>query len=514
MIRTVRSRCGVAVLAGALAAVTLPAALAAPADQVRRESFELLNAGVAAVNRGDYKEAVEHLQRCADMALNSFRAHYYLGVALNGDRRYADAVVALKIALDLDPTHLQAHVALGDAYLRQGDTDEAEADYYRALKLRPEYPQALDGIARVYEARADDNQAEQFYRRAIDSNRGYADAYTHLGDLFLRLGRLDEAVELLVEAVSIRPDFAAGLNRLALAYSRLGLHNEAVSTIQEAIDLEPKAPEHWGTLGHIQLDLGLLAGAQESFDTALGLDPGHPWALLGTAEIARRQGDYDGALADLDEALTDDRLRSSMRRRLESIRAEVSAERDRIAEIASRIENGEGTPADYRAVAAIYGSRLMWEEAAQYQALSEPVDVEWERLAYYLFRAGSFREAHRIYAELAGSRPSADLEVNAGVALARLGDDIAAYDAYERALAISPDHILALLYQGNALLRLGREDEAVLAYKAYVDGGGKGETAERARRILEQLAPELFLDQEADEMPSIPALIEDEEPTS
>jgi len=406
----------------------------------------------------------------------------------------------------------EARKLLARTYAAQGDTDEAEADYYRALKLRPEYPQALDGIARVYEARADDNQAEQFYRRAIDSNRGYADAYTHLGDLFLRLGRLDEAVELLVEAVSIRPDFAAGLNRLALAYSRLGLHNEAVSTIQEAIDLEPKAPEHWGTLGHIQLDLGLLAGAQESFDTALGLDPGHPWALLGTAEIARRQGDYDGALADLDEALTDDRLRSSMRRRLESIRAEVSVERDRIAEIASRIENGEGTPADYRAVAAIYGSRLMWEEAAQYQALSEPVDVEWERLAYYLFRAGSFREAHRIYAELAGSRPSADLEVNSGVALARLGDDIAAYDAYERALAISPDHLLALLYQGNALLRLGRQDEALESYKTFLDRGGEGEAAERTRRILEQLDPETYGDEE--QKPAIPALVDDEEPVS
>jgi tetratricopeptide (TPR) repeat protein len=509
-----RSIVGRVALSAAVVVAVAPVAVAAPADQVRRESFELLNAGVAAVNRGDYKEAVEKLRRCAAMALNSFRAHYYLGLALNGDRRYSEAVEALKIALDLDPTHLQAHTALGDAFLRQGDTDEAEAEYYRALKLRPEYPQALDGIARVHEARADDVKAEQYYRRAIESNRGYADAYTHLGDLYLRLDRLDEAVRLLVEAVSIRPDFGAGLNRLALAYSRLGLHNEAVSTIQEAIELEPKASEHRGTLGHIQLDLGLLAGAQESFDTALELDPGHPWALVGTAEIARRQGDYDGALADLDEALADDRIRTSWRKRLESIRAEVSSERDRIAEVAGRIENGEGTPADYRAVAAIYASRLMWEEAAEYQAFSEPVGAELERLAYYLFRAGAYREAHRIYAEVAGREPSADLEVNAGVALARLGDDLAAYDAYERALRLTPDHLLARLYQGNALLRLGREEEAAAAYKAYLDGGGQGETAERARRILEQLAPETLGGDKAPEKPDIPALVEDEEPTS
>jgi tetratricopeptide (TPR) repeat protein len=502
------------VLAGALAASSLPVALAAPADQVRQESFSLLNEGVAALKRGDYKTAVEKLERCAAMALSSFRAHYYLGVALNGDRRYADAVDALKIALDLDPTHLQAHTELGDAYLLMGDTDEAEAEYYRALKLRPEYPQALDGIARVYEAKADDNQAEVFYRRAIESNRGYADAYTHLGDLYLRLGRLDEAVELLVEAVSIRPDFAAGLNRLALAYSRLGLYNEAVSTIQEAIELEPQAPEHRATLGHIQLDLGLLAGAQQSFATALELDPGLPWALVGTAEIARRQGDYDRALSDLDEALSDERIRTSWRKRIEAIRAEVSQERDRMAEVAARLENSDATPSDYRTAAAVYASRQLWEEAAQYQALSEPDGDEWERLAYYLFRAGAYREAHRIYAEMAKSRTSADLEVNAGVALARLGNDLGAFDAYERALQITPDHLLAQLYSGNALLRLGRESEAVAAYKAYLDAGGEGESAERARRILEQLAPDLLPGKKADEPPVIPALVQDEEPDS
>ena len=35
------------------------------ADKVRTESFELLNRGVAAYRRGDFKEAVEKLQRSA-----------------------------------------------------------------------------------------------------------------------------------------------------------------------------------------------------------------------------------------------------------------------------------------------------------------------------------------------------------------------------------------------------------------------------------------------------------------
>jgi len=507
MIRRVTGRLTIVL---ALGATTVSEPWAAPADKVRQDAFELLNEGVAAVNRGDYRTAVEKLERCASMALNSFRAHYYLGVALIGDRRHADAIAALRIALDLDPSHLQAHVAVGDAFLNLGDTDEALAEYYRALKLRPEFPQALDGIGRVYAAKADDVRAEEHFKRAIESNRGYAEAYTHLGDLYLRLGRLDEAVALLVEAVKVRPDFGDGLNRLALAYSRLGLHNEAVSTIKEAIDLEPKVPDHWATLGEIELDLGLLDRAAGSFESALAIDPPHPQARAGMAEIARRRGDYDRAAAEIGIALEDDRLRSTTRKWLEGRLAAVSSEKDRTAEIEARIASGAAGPGDYRALAAIHAERLLWESAAHYEALGEPTGPEEERLAYYLFRAGSYREAHGLYVTLADRAPSADLEVNAGVALARLGDDLGAHEAYGRALAIAPGHSLALLYQGNALLRLERKDEAVRAYRAFLDGGGRGEAAERIRRILQQIDPT----RAEPAAPDIPALVEDEEPAS
>ena len=126
--------------------------------------FELLNEGVGAVRRGEYKDAIELLQQVASTALNSFRGHYYLGLALIGDRRHVEAVEALLYAIDLDPTHLQARVELGNAFLHQGDTDEAVAQYYQSLKLRAEYPPALDGIARVHAARGENEPAIKFFR--------------------------------------------------------------------------------------------------------------------------------------------------------------------------------------------------------------------------------------------------------------------------------------------------------------------------------------------------------------
>ena len=74
--------------------------LAGRASEMRVEAFELLSEGVAAYNRGDYPGAVEKLRRATSIALNSFRAHYYLGLALNASRRYEEALETLGVALD------------------------------------------------------------------------------------------------------------------------------------------------------------------------------------------------------------------------------------------------------------------------------------------------------------------------------------------------------------------------------------------------------------------------------
>jgi tetratricopeptide (TPR) repeat protein len=477
-----------------LAAAILAGALAAPAwagksPEVRTESFRLLSEGVAAYQRGEFKEASEKLTASASMALNSFRAHYYLGLALIGDRRYAEAVDAIEVALDLDPNQVLAHVALGDAQLKRGDTPEAMAAYYRALKLRAEYSPALDGIARAHEAQGNDENALAFFRRAIASNKGFAEAYVHLGDFFLLRDRLEDAIRLLLEAITIRPDFAPGLNRLAIAYNRIGLRNEAVATIRKAIALEPKSADHRATLGVIELALGLSAGAERSFKEALALEPGHTAAREGMAEIERCRGAYDAAVAQLDALLLEPRLETPVRKRLEERRAAVAAERDRVAALAASVSSGAPSPDDLRSLAAIHASRGQWEQAADLQSRSAPAGAAREVLGYYQLRAGRFRVAHDAYSDLARGAARADLWVNDGVALAGVGDDNAAAASFERALALDPVEPRARLYLGNCLLRLGRESDAALAFKRYVDDHPDGESVERVRRILAEIAP-------------------------
>lgn len=487
----------------ALALASAPAALAGRAGEVRMRSFALLNEGVSAYKRGDFALAVEKLQEATSMALASFRAHYYLGLAQIGTRDYGPSIGSLEIALDLDPNHIQSLVAMGDAHLKLGDIPESRAAYVRALKLRPAYAEALDGIARSYEAQAQDDMAMSNYRAAISSDRGFAPAYTNLGDLYLRKGMLQEAVRLLEEAIEVRPDYAPGMNRLALAYGRLGMEGEAVATIQHAMELQPKNASHAATLGLLQLEQNLVDAAEESFHFALTLSPGLPEARLGLAEVDRRRGQYDAALAELDDALADEKIDPISARRLREYRELLGAQRVRVVDLQMRAAGDAATPEDLTALAEVYASRGRWTQAAELQAWAADTPERRERLAYMLFRSGRFRAAHQIYSDLAGSG-SADLMLNAGVSLARLGDDGTALRTFERILEQDPAHRLARLYSANALLRLGRTADAAEAYDAYLDQDDRGEDAERVRRIMKQIAPQLLPPEDDSPVPEAP----------
>ena len=467
-----------------------PTSEAGDAGEIRKKSFQLLNQGVTAYRKGLYPEAVEKLELATSMALNNFRAHYYLGLALIGDRRYQEAIAILDVALDLDPNHLQSHIARGDSFLKLGDLTEAKASFLLAQKLRPEYAPSLDGLARIEQAGAEMDAATSLFRRAIKSDAGFAPAYTHLGDLYLSRDQFEEAVELLEEAVSVRPDFAAGLNRLAIAYGKLGLNTLAISSIRNARSIQPNHPSHPATLGWLQIERGLIATAEQSFLDSLKLDRQFPEARRGLAEVARRRGQYELALQQMDGALADERLDARERRQLQSYRQTLSDEFERLAQLEQIRDSGEAIPDDYAQLGMIYAARGQWDAAADAFDSAQGSASRDERLAFALFRAGRYRDALTVYQAAEGAESSYELTINLGVCAAKLGKDQEAVEAFERALELQPRDRTAQLYLGNALLRLGQREAAIAQYRQFLVDNSRGEAAERVRRILLQIDPQ------------------------
>jgi tetratricopeptide (TPR) repeat protein len=194
----------------------------------------------------------------------------------------------------------------------------------------------------------------------------------------------------------------------------------------------------------------------------------------------------------VDAALAIRGLDAVTARELQAFRESVERERQRSDELEARIRSGEATPEEHAELARILAGRGQWLSAAELQRVAPPSTDQREILAYMLFEAGRFREAHEIWGALAEESGRASLRLNDGVALALLGDDQAAAQSFRRVLEAEPQHDLARLYLANALLRLGDVRPAAESYKAYLDVVGEPDAAERVRRILQQIAPDLL----------------------
>jgi len=485
------SRRGTAVtLAAAAILGAVTPGLALTSSEAKQKSFQTLNQGTLLYEQGDYRSAVDLLRQAAGISLNSFQAHYQLGLALREARLYEEALEPLAVALELNPKHLQAHVALGDCHLKLGDGREAEAEYQRALDLQPDYAAAYDGLGRLMEAlgRADDGV--YYYQRAIEANAGYPDAYLHLGDLYQRQGRLQEAVTLLLKAIQIRPDFASAYNRLGVAYARQHLLQEAVAALREAERLEPKSPYHPFTLGRGYLDLGALRWARESLQKAMELDPTFPEVYVELAALERREGDYEGALSILHTGLG----RAGHAESEEMLRTEITRlekERDRVQRLKEQVARG-GNLDPAVTLARHYASVGDYESASR--TLDGRIRADRDATAlvsewgYYQIKASRYAEAESTFEAL--TRRLADdygAHVNLGIAEAGIGRYEPAMRAYRTALRLKPEAPEATLYLGNLYLRLGELERARESYLAYLKLAGEGEEVGRVRRILELL---------------------------
>lgn len=492
-----RARLTAAALVAALAA-SLPAGPRADishSQELKARAFSQLSEGIEAYRKADIKRAIEILEQVARVALNSFRAYYYLGVAYKADRQYTRAIEPLSFALELDPTNLQAHVDLGDCYLKRGDIEESLAEYHRSIAVQPGYAPAYDGLGRAAEASGDDDKAIEQFKKAIDLNPGFPDAALNLGDLYLSHDRLDEAVQLFVKAIGVRPDFAAAHNRLGVAYARQRLGNEAIAALRRAAELEKGNPWHPYTIGTIEMDFGNLSQASADFDTAISLDKNYIEAYVAKARLSRRLGDFTGAVRLLDEALARPSEDEKLRREIVSLRDEVIAEGKRHDDLQARLSGGSATPEDRRALAGLRASggdfaaaASILELLAQQGAGGAPAEADLFRLGYYQLRAGRFEEAEKVFTGLREKRPgSLPVLIDLALALQGQGKNGPADEVLEAAQRLAPGDATAFILMGNAKVAEGRWGDAAADYEGALAAQEEFPSRSRVEVILKAL---------------------------
>jgi hypothetical protein len=122
---------------------------------------------------------------------NNWPIYYNRGAAYYHLGNYRQAIEDLNRAIEIKPGYAEAYVSRGLAYNELGNYRQAIEDLNSAIEINPEYAEAYYNRGITYYHIGNYRQAIENYDRAIEIKPAYADAYYNRGAAYLMLGNKD-----------------------------------------------------------------------------------------------------------------------------------------------------------------------------------------------------------------------------------------------------------------------------------------------------------------------------------
>jgi tetratricopeptide (TPR) repeat protein len=238
------------------------------------------------------KDALQALQRVAQLLADDAEAHSNLGTALRAHGRLDDAVRCYLRALEIRPDFAGGHSNLGGALFDLARFDEAVECYHRAIAIQPNIAVFNSNLGDALRARGQLHEAVPCYRRALELDPNFFEAHEGLGKTMQDLGQLDQALASYRHALALRPDSTFAHTNLGDGYLAIGRMNEAEASYRHALALDPlHAEAHNGLAGALRMQ-NRAAEAEASCRRALEIKPNFALASVCLALFESENGRF------------------------------------------------------------------------------------------------------------------------------------------------------------------------------------------------------------------------------
>jgi tetratricopeptide (TPR) repeat protein len=193
--------------------------------------------GTAYYILGNYRQAIEDLNRAIEIKPGYADAYYNRGLTYHDLHNYKQAIEDYSRAIEIKPAYAEAYNDRGVAYNELGNYRQAIEDLNRAIEIKPDFAEAYYNRGIAYNGLGNYRQAIEDFSRAITIKPGYAEAYNNKGAAYIGLGNYRQAIEDFSRAIEIKPDFAGAYNNRGIAYVKFGNNNLAVNDLRTAAKL-------------------------------------------------------------------------------------------------------------------------------------------------------------------------------------------------------------------------------------------------------------------------------------
>ena len=309
------------------------------------------------------------------------------------------------------------------------------------------------------------DQASTLLEAALTATPRDASALRMLGTVRYLTKRFDEAAELLQRSLAEEPDNTKTLLNAGTVWLALGNFAQAEAVFVRLIELEPNDADAHFNLGVTHQRNGKPGPAAEQYTQALTLDSEHVDAEINLAAVCLTLRDYATSVIFCDRVLK----RDPKNTQVQLCRARAHAQLGNMDEAGRQLKALLSTSPSDPMFATEWGIYLVmlgrYDEALSALEMvlkSNPGQINAARsVVGVLLELGRFDEAAAKTASLTAQYPDvAELWGQHGSALAKVSGAAEAAEAFERAIALSPDSVPCLLGSAQNLMAQGKFEDA------------------------------------------------------
>jgi tetratricopeptide (TPR) repeat protein len=224
--------------------------------------------------------------------------------ALLQQDRLPEARVAFGEICQAFPGNAEIWLNYGAVNGMLGDLAAAEKAFREAIAINPNLTQAQFNLGQMLIRQGRLHEAEPCWRTYSRLKPGDPEGHYQLANILKRTGKPEEALPYYRNALRLQPQNADLIVNYGEALRLCGQLDDAAAQYQTALALAPNSAQIYLFLNELHIDRNELAQANAALDKALALDPRlQSTVLQGKASLRSAQGDFLGALKNLDEAV-------------------------------------------------------------------------------------------------------------------------------------------------------------------------------------------------------------------
>lgn len=174
-----------------------------------------LGLGIAYKTQGDYKKAIDALEKAKRMSYFTPDIHFELGICYLYSHRPCEAMNSLKNAIMLDRNNLNAQLQLAIAH-------EFIEEYDMAILI---------------------------YQTIIENDPSFISAYNHLAAIYMNFEEFKSAGLVFSQLLKIHPDYHKAHLGLAICFDKMGQKQRAVHYYKSYMEKKPHS-SHTSKIKH------------------------------------------------------------------------------------------------------------------------------------------------------------------------------------------------------------------------------------------------------------------------